>query len=134
MTHNYNEIFEKIYTIPHIPDIATKITHEVSLRKQKSLRIRKLAYTGVSLISFTGICTLFVYINTLVRESGAYEYIALIFTDASVMSFWKELLLSLTDSLPFLEFSLFFMSLGIFLFTLEKVTRLNKTLQPLLTH
>lgn len=71
-------------------------------------RIRLAIFVPLMLVSSVGVVLSFQYLAQVASQSGFSSYLSIIFSDGrSVLSFWKELLLSLAEQAPVLETSLF---------------------------
>ena len=81
-------------------DLAFNIWYTITLHEKRNTRIKLWIFSLVGFISFAGfIPALNLLLNDL-RQSGFYEYFSLIFSNGSVLFFWKELVLSIAESLP----------------------------------
>lgn len=91
MIKDYNQ------TLPGLEqDIISKI-HGIQRRR---VFMRQAGYGILSLGSFVGIMASGIYVKDILLTSGSYEYLSLLFSDAEILSYWKELSLSLAESLP----------------------------------
>ena len=131
MENNQAEQLIKIFQKARLeaePELALSIWHTLILRDKRLTQIKIWVFAGVGFASFVG---LFPAIGLLLRDlasSGLYDYFSLLFANGgSLLSYWKELALSLAQSLPTtsLVFTLslifvFFLSLRYLLRQIEK--------------
>jgi len=100
MENKLTEIFQKAKLEPG-PNLTEDIWRALVLRDKRSTRLKLWIFACAGSISLVG---LFPAINILLNDlsrSGLYEYFSLIFEEGgSVFSYWKELALSLAQSLP----------------------------------
>ena len=91
MIKDYNQ------TLPGLEqDIISKI-HRIQKRR---IFIRQASYGLLSLGSFGGVIASGIYVKNILLTSGSLEYFSLLFSDAGILSYWKELSLSIAESLP----------------------------------
>jgi hypothetical protein len=100
MENKLTEIFQKAKLEPGL-NMAGDIWRALILRDKRITRFKLWASATILLASLVG---LFPVANALLNDlarSGLYEYFSLIFSNGwSVLSYWKELTLSLAESLP----------------------------------
>jgi len=71
-------------------------------------------FTTALSLSLAGVILSLKYLAESFYQLGFYEYISLIFSgDGTVYSYWKELFLSLIDSMPIIGMIAFLMALGV---------------------
>lgn len=108
-------------TIKHLtppPELANKILAVIHRLELRAIKVRFAVLFSLSL----GSLTLSIYLATTLLKSfasnGFYDYLSLVMTDASVLqSFWRELLVSLAESLPAFTFAVFLSTVGIFVWS-----------------
>ncbi|MFA6324864.1 MAG: hypothetical protein WCX46_01410 [Candidatus Paceibacterota bacterium] len=97
---NIKKAFQNLSFSPK-DDLSFSILSKI-LKKEK--RIRRIKLVGHSLLGFLSIVGFFPVFKSLFSElakSGFYEYFSLAFSSGSNITFyWKELMLSLAESLP----------------------------------
>lgn len=111
MIKDYNQI---------MPNLERDIIGEIHKRQDRNSRMRQLFFIITSVISFTGIVYYGLYITDMVAMSGAFQYASLIFYDISMLTYWKEITLSIAESFPFFGFALCMSVLAIFFWSLLK--------------
>jgi len=89
--------------------------------KQKAL----FAFVFGGLTSLTSVLAMVYSLVLIVKDyyiSGLSEYVSLIFSDSStILSFWKEFIFSVVESLPFLTMTLTLFSLWIFVWSIKYI-------------
>lgn len=96
--------------------LSSDIWRVIEIKQAKGLKIKSLSYGFLGVLSLGGFVFISVSIVKQFVASGFFQYASLAFSDGSLIStYWKEYLLSLSDSLPvaslgvafFLLFSMF---------------------------
>jgi hypothetical protein len=106
--------------LQNLPGLEQDIIKELHKLERRRLFFKQGIYELISIISFLSIIPATVYIVDSFSTSGIYEYISLIFTNIETLSYWKELSLSLLESIPFLGLAIGFGVLGIFLWSMVR--------------
>ena len=83
-------------------------------------RRRAIVFLFVSaqtaLVSVAGIVFSAWYAMQGLRESSFYAYFSLVLSDPDiVLAYWKEFVLSLADTIPFMEITVVFVAVAVFL-------------------
>ena len=87
--------------------LAEKIWQVIEKRQKNKRRWRFFAFTSVGLISLGGLWPAFLALQAEISQSGFYDYFSLIIREKGlVFSFWRELALSLAESLPVMSLAL----------------------------
>ncbi len=107
------------------------IISRINLIKRRRLLVKQGFYGLVSLFSFAGIIFSVDYIAKYISTSGIYGYIDLVLSDFQTLVYWKELSLSILESLPFLGFAVGFAVLGIFLWSTLKTFRIQSLMRSI---
>ncbi len=88
-------------------------------REEKSVMRKKAFIFGFGTIASLAVMIREVY---LLAHSGFYEYASLLFSgDASILSLWKELSLSLAETIPIFTVILFLAAIGAFVWSGAKI-------------
>lgn len=109
----------------NLPGLEKDIINKIHRLERRGLIFEQGMYATVSFASFFGIIYSSIYVFKNVVSSGIYNYISLIFSDIEVLTYWKELSLSILESLPFLGLAIGFMVLGIFIWSLLKTAKIQ---------
>ena len=112
--------------LQNLPGLEQDIIKELHKLERRKLFFKQGIYELISIISFLSIIPATVYIIDSFSNSSIYEYISLIFTDIETLSYWKELSLSLLESIPFLELAIGFGVLGIFLWSMVRTLNVHR--------
>lgn len=100
----------------------------------KSRKIKMWIYSSVVIISLGGLIPAISDLSSQFANSGFYEYLSLAFSsNGSILSYWKEFVLSLVDSLPVTSLIFSFILLFIFFISTRLVMRQFKFKSQLLT-
>ena len=95
-------------------ELKNKIISQIHKEERKRAKIYLLTFATVLSSSLVGVTLSIKYLMTSVQQSGFSEYLSLLFSgDSVVYSYWKELSLSLVDSLPVLGIIAFLLTLGV---------------------
>jgi hypothetical protein len=106
------------------PDLAENIWHNLVRRDKQIVRLKLWAFSFAGLISFLGLIPAWKALLSNLTQSGVYEYFSLIFSNgSSVLSYWKELALSIAESLPLMSIILSLSLVFILFLSLKYVTR-----------
>lgn len=101
------------------------IIKKVRKLDKRSYFLKQIFYLLISTLSLLGIAHSFTYILNLISESGLYQYITLIFSNTEVLSNWKELSLSILESVPFLGLAMILGSIGVFLWSIFRSLKIQ---------
>jgi hypothetical protein len=95
---------------------------------EKRAKIRRLIGLGVvSATSFTGIVTMGIYLGNAMSNSGVTEYVSVVASDSgSIGAYWKELALSVAESLPVLGVIALLTAVGVFMWSGARVLLARK--------
>lgn len=97
------------------------VLRRLGAAKRRALISRLIGFGAVSLGALGGLIISLNYLLTAISQSGFYEYLSLALTDqTAVLTYWRELGLSLTESLPILAFTSVFALLAVLLWTVPK--------------
>jgi len=93
-------------------------------REKRSTRVKLYIFSVVSFLSVLGLIPALEALFNQFTQSGFYEYFSLIFSSGSnLFSYWKELVLSLAESLPIMNIIFSFSLVFIFLLSLRYVLK-----------
>ena len=86
-------------------------------REKRRIAVIRLAFFGVvASASLAAIIPSFKYVAREFAQSGFYEYLFLLFSDSdAVLASWREFALSLAESLPITEITIFLVMVFVFL-------------------
>jgi hypothetical protein len=83
------------------PGLAFSILNTIASKEKRTTQIRLWSFAFISFASLVGLVPAFQILLSDLAHSGFYEYFSLIFSDGgTILSYWKELALSLAETLP----------------------------------
>ena len=104
--------------------LADNIWLKIALRNKLIARIKIWVFSSIGLASLLGLIPAFKVLSNDLMESGFYEYLSLIFSNSnSIASHWRELSLSLAESLPTASIALSLSLILIFFLSLKFTTK-----------
>lgn len=82
-------------------NLEQSILFRLDQEQKKHAKIQLVVFSLVDLASLAGLAASLVFLSNLFAQSGFIQYLLLIFSDSSLLfSFWRELAMSLAESLP----------------------------------
>ena len=100
MGHKLIKLFQEAKYEPDT-SLADGIWHAIVIRDKYMTQIKLWAFTFMGLASLIGLVPAFKELLSDFTQSGFYEYFSLLFSDGgSMLSYWKEFVFSLVESLP----------------------------------
>ncbi|MES2023686.1 MAG: hypothetical protein V4439_03305 [Patescibacteria group bacterium] len=94
------------------------IWNTISTREKRIAKVKFWAFSALGVVSLAGFVPVFKALVSDFAQSGFYEYLSLAFgSGGSVSLFWKELALSIAESLP--VFSIILLLGVVFIFFLS---------------
>lgn len=121
--NNYKKLFAHIYE--YEPRESINQTAFARIERYNAIRGRIYYALHSVIVVLSGISLIAVarFIYNSARDAGLFEYISIFLSDhAAAMTNWKELTLSITDSLPFTEMAIL---LTIALIFINSAIRIN---------
>jgi hypothetical protein len=105
------------------------ILKRVTAERKRAAK-RQVIFVGtLAAGSFIGIIPILMSLVNSFIQSDAYQYLSLVVSDnVALISFWKEILLSLAESLPLLGLAAFLFTFVIFLWSSAKTAKDVKTI------
>ena len=109
-------------------ELSSEIWHYVAMRNKRTNLIKSGVFAVVGLFSLAGLAPAINMTLQSLAKSGIYEYFSLLFESGSgALSYWREILLSVAESLPVMSLVLtlslvfiFFLSIRFMMQQLEK--------------
>jgi len=99
MENNLKKAFQNNVEIPN-NDLAQNVWHGIARAERRSDRRALLGYGLLSFTLLAVIVPVFKDLAVQFSQSGFGEYLSLALSGGAVASYWKELMLSLAESLP----------------------------------
>lgn len=82
-------------------NLSNNIWSVVTTRNKRITRIKLWAFSFIGFASLAGLIPAWRVLSNDLTQSGLYDYLSLVFSNnGSVLSYWKELTLSIAESLP----------------------------------
>ncbi len=125
---NYEKLFQSLRHIEPPQELYGGIVARIT-REQRHRAIIRLFFLGFAvLLSFAALIPTFRYLSNDFYQSGSYQYLSLIFSDGGMLiSYWKEFMLSIAESLPIISIAAFLSILFIMLGSLKLAAQNIKT-------
>lgn len=99
-------------------ELRQKIILGIIKEEQHSAKVYFFAFSAILLVSLVGVVASFKYLMQGFTESGFYEYLSLLFSgDSTVYIYWKELSLSLIDSMPVIGIIAFLTAIAVLIWS-----------------
>ncbi len=84
--------------------LALNIWQKIVMRDRRIARLKLWAFSSIGLVSLIGLIPAGKSLFNDLGQSGLYEYFSLLFSSGnSIFSYWKELALSIAESLPIMS-------------------------------
>lgn len=121
------KLFETLEPIEFPIELNSVILNKINTENKKKFFRKLLISYSINIASLLGIISTFVYLIKAFISSEFYKYISLIFSDGiSILSYWREFIMSVVESLPITSITTFLFLLGVFLWSIEYSSTINK--------
>ncbi len=81
--------------------LESRVLARLNEEQQRAAKFRLFVFALLDALSLLGLVASLVYLARVFAESGFSQYLSLLFSDGgSLLSYWRELVLSLAESLP----------------------------------
>lgn len=99
-------------------ELRHNILLEIKREERRRAKVHLFAYASIFPFSLFGIILSVQYMSQGFYESGFYGYLSLLFSgDSAVYVYWKELSLSLIDSMPIIGIIAFLTAMGVLIWS-----------------
>jgi hypothetical protein len=106
------------------PDLSLNIWNSIVVRNKRITRIKLWVFSFIGFSSLVGLIPAWKVLSNDLTQSGLYEYFSLVFSSGtSIFSYWKELSLSIAESLPIISIILSLSLVFILFLSLKYVTK-----------
>jgi len=120
MNNDLSKLMKQAYNQPET-GLSADIWRVIEVKQAEGLKIKSLSYGFIGILSLGGFVLMSVSIVKQLSTSGFFQYFSLAFSDGSLISvYWKEYLLSLSDSLPVASLGVTFFLLFSMLVSIKK--------------
>ncbi|MDD5431031.1 MAG: hypothetical protein PHP03_02290 [Candidatus Pacebacteria bacterium] len=128
MEKNCEKLFNNLNQEEPPKELYCGILARIQFERRRAARIRLVFFAGTALASIFGLIPALQYFIGELNSSGFHHYISLIFSDGGILiSYWKEFILSLAESLPILGITAILSLVFIFLESIKFILRNVKT-------
>ena len=105
-------------------DLALNIWYNIVVQDKRTTRLKLWAFSFVGATSLIGLVPAWKLLSGDLAQSGLYEYFSLIFSNGnSIFSYWKELILSIAESLPIMSIILSLSLVFVFFLSLKYIAK-----------
>ena len=129
MPQSYERLFQNLEQLDPPPQLLGAIILRAKSEQIRAARVWLTLWVVVALSAFTALIPAFQYTAKEFYQSGFYQYLLLIFSDSGlVMTYWKEFVMTLAESLPLLGVAIFLFFMLILLGSFRLAIKNLKTL------
>ncbi len=118
MDSNITRAFKKASYLPE-NNLSKSIFLTLSLKEKRNNQIKLWIYSITGILSISGFFLMFKQLISDFSNSGFYDYLALLFSNSKALFYWKEIVLSLTESLPITNIAITLVLVFIFILSLR---------------
>jgi len=122
------KVFQKVKYNPK-SQLSDDILRVILKKERKNTNIKLWAYSIIGLFSFVGLISAFNSLLFGFIKSGFYQYLMAAFSSNRAISYWKEIILSITESIPMTNLTFFLVLVFIFILSLHFIAR-NIRIRP----
>lgn len=128
MEQNLKELFNSAKYSPE-SRLSDNVWSVIIAKKTKILRIKSYLYMTIGVFSLISLIPITKELINQFTQSGFYEYLSLAFiSGGSILLYWKELSLSLVESIPFMNLTFSLLLLFIFFVSVRRMMYQFKSL------
>lgn len=128
MTDKYSELFKELNQINPPLGLGQNILAQIQLKKKHDAKVNLTFFGGAVLMSLVGSIFAFRWAGQALAQSGFYQSLSLIFSDgAAMLTYWQEFALSVAESLPMVEITVFLAAIFALLESLKLTIKNLKT-------
>jgi len=128
MDKKYEELFADLKQAEPSPLLFSAILHRIEIAQRRQAIIQLAFFSSVTLVSLVLIVPAYQYLMIGFSQSGFYQYLSLLSEGTLILSYWKEIALSLVESLPILGFAALLSVIFVMLGSLKFVEKNTKVL------
>jgi hypothetical protein len=120
---NLKKAFQKLAHKPKA-ELSDNIWDQIVVREKRLIRIKLYIFSLAGFLAMAGLVPAFKALFAEFTQSGFYEYFSLVFSSGgNLFSYWKDLALSLVESLPILNIIFSFSLIFVFLLSVRYVLK-----------
>lgn len=129
MEKDFKALFAQIDPALPPKELLDAVLSRVRLEQKRAARREIFLVGSLALGSLVAIIPAISYFLNSLIQSSFYQYLSLVFSDGtSVLTFWKEMIMSLAESLPLLGLVGVLTIVVVFLWSVSRTTRDAKIL------
>jgi len=124
MEDKYKKLFGYINLITPPKGLHELILVRINIEEKCLVKIRTWIFGSSTAVSFGLSLWAVVYFIKSVNETGFWQYFSLIFSEnGAMLAYWRELTLSLAESLPIVSLIIFLTTTGFFVWSFANMLR-----------
>jgi hypothetical protein len=124
MKNKYKKLLGTVNLVEPPKGLRGRVLSFIKEKEAQAAKIRAWMFGSGSALSFGLSLWAVTYLTEKVQETGFWQYFSLLFSgDGTVYMYWKELTLSLAESLPIVSFIVFLAAIGFFIWTSANALR-----------
>jgi hypothetical protein len=126
----YKKLFKYI-SLAELPEgLEKRVLSAITKNERQTARLKNWIFGGISTISFAFSSWAVIYLVKSVESSGLWQYLSLAFSEnGTLLAFWKEFSLTLAESLPITSIVMFLITIGLFIWSITKITKKSYAFQ-----
>jgi hypothetical protein len=129
MEEKYKKLFGYINLIEPAKGLETRILARINKEEKHLMIFKALAFGSTSLASLGFSLWAIIYLANNLKQSGFWQYLSLLFSgDGTVYYYWRELSLSIVESLPIVSLIIFLAAIGILVWSVANTIKDTKLL------
>lgn len=119
-----HQLFKQTAQIEIPEHLSERVLFRIHEESAKQVRRENIAWGGIFSASLLAFIASGIHAATVFASGSFGSYFSLIFSDrGTVATLWKQFLLSLVESFPFMEIIIFIASIALVLWSIRKLTK-----------
>jgi len=124
MEDKYKKLLSSINLIEPPPGLRNRILAKIVAEEKRLAQTKTWVFGSTALTSFGLSLWAVVYLIKSVQTSGFGQYFSLIFSEnGTILTYWRELSLSLAESLPITSLIIFLTAVGFFIWSFANIMK-----------
>ena len=120
----YKKLLGSVNLLEPPKGFGAQIFNRINMEEKRLARIRIFAFGASTVASFAFSLWAVIYLVNSIKETGFSQYFSLIFSEnGAVLAYWRELSLSLAESLPIVSLIVFLCAIGLFIWSFANVLK-----------
>jgi hypothetical protein len=122
MEDKYKKLLGSINLVEPPKGLENRIINSIKAEEKRAKRFKAWIFGSISLASFVLSLRAIVYLVESMKETGFGQYLSLLFSEnGAALVYWKEITLSLAESLPVVGLVAFLTTVGLLIWSMAKV-------------